>query len=39
MGRIFGIEKLKGTGGKVLMTSLKHDDAAKIQAAISAVEM
>jgi uncharacterized membrane protein len=30
------LEKLKGTGGKILTTSLKHEDAAKLQAAISA---
>jgi uncharacterized membrane protein len=31
------LEELKGTGGKVLKTSLSHDDEAKLQAALSAV--
>ena len=30
------LEKLKGSGGKILTTSLKHEDAAKLQAAMSA---
>ena len=30
------LEKLKGSGGKILTTSLKHEDATKLQAAISA---
>jgi uncharacterized membrane protein len=30
------LEELKGTGGKVLKTSLSHDDEAKLQAALSA---
>ena len=30
------LEELKGTGGKVLRTSLSHDDEAKLQAALSA---
>ena len=30
------LEELKGTGGKVLKTSLSHEDEAKLQAAISA---
>jgi len=30
------LEKLTGTGGNILTTSLKHEDAAKLQAAISA---
>jgi uncharacterized membrane protein len=30
------LEKLRGTGGKILTTSLKHEDAAKLQAALSA---
>ena len=30
------LEELKGTGGKILKTSLSHDDEAKLQAAIEA---
>jgi uncharacterized membrane protein len=30
------LEEIKGTGGKVLKTSLSHDDEAKLQAALSA---
>ncbi|MGH8659145.1 MAG: DUF1269 domain-containing protein [Gammaproteobacteria bacterium] len=30
------LEELKGTGGKVLKTNLKHEDEAKLQAALSA---
>ena len=30
------LEELQGTGGKVLRTSLSHDDEAKLQAALSA---
>jgi uncharacterized membrane protein len=30
------LEQLKGTGGKVLQTSLTHEDEAKLQAALSA---
>ena len=30
------LEELKGTGGKILKTSLSHEDEAKIQAALSA---
>jgi len=30
------LEELKGTGGKVLRTSLSHEDEAKLQAALSA---
>ena len=30
------LEELKGTGGKVLKTSLSHDDEAKLQAALGA---
>ena len=30
------LEKLKGIGGKILMTSLSHEDGAKLQAALSA---
>jgi uncharacterized membrane protein len=29
-------EELKGTGGRVLKTSLSHEDEAKLQAALSA---
>jgi uncharacterized membrane protein len=32
------LEELKGTGGKVLKTSLSHDDEAKLQEAISAAK-
>ncbi len=30
------LEEIKGTGGKVLKTSLSHDDEAKLQAALNA---
>ena len=30
------LDEMKGTGGKILKTSLSHDDEAKLQAAISA---
>jgi uncharacterized membrane protein len=30
------LEELKGAGGRVLKTSLTHEDAAKLQAALSA---
>jgi len=30
------LEELKGTGGRVLKTSLTHEDAAKLQAALNA---
>src|SRR5215469_14125549 len=30
------LEKLEGTGGKILQTSLSHEDEAKLQAALSA---
>ncbi len=30
------LEELKGTGGKILQTSLSHEDEAKLQAALSA---
>ena len=30
------LDEVKGTGGKVLRTSLSHDDEAKLQAALSA---
>ena len=32
------LEEIKGTGGKVLKTSLSHDDEAKLQAALSVVK-
>ena len=32
------LEELKGTGGKILKTSLSHDDEAKLQAAIDAAK-
>jgi uncharacterized membrane protein len=32
------LEELKGTGGKILKTSLSHDDEAKLQAALSAAK-
>ncbi len=32
------LEELKGTGGKVLNTSLSHDDEAKLQAALDAAK-
>jgi uncharacterized membrane protein len=31
------LEELKGTGGKILKTSLSHEDEAKLQLALSAV--
>ncbi len=30
------LEEIKGTGGKILKTSLSHDDEAKLQAALNA---
>ncbi len=30
------LDEIKGTGGKVLKTSLSHDDEAKLQAALNA---
>jgi uncharacterized membrane protein len=30
------LDEIKGTGGKVLQTSLSHEDEAKLQAALSA---
>ena len=33
------LEEVKGTGGKILKTSLSHDDEAKLQAALSAAKM
>jgi len=32
------LEELKGTGGRILKTSLSHDDEAKLQAALSAAK-
>ena len=32
------LEEVKGTGGKILKTSLSHDDEAKLQAALSAAK-
>lgn len=32
------LEEVKGTGGKVLKTSLSHEDEAKLQAALSAAK-
>ncbi len=32
------LEELKGTGGKVLKTSLSHDDEAKLQAGLNAAK-
>ena len=32
------LEELKGTGGRVLKTSLSHEDKAKLQAALSAAK-
>jgi uncharacterized membrane protein len=32
------LDEIKGTGGKVLKTSLSHDDEAKLQAALSAAK-
>jgi uncharacterized membrane protein len=31
------LEELKGTGGRILKTSLSNEDEAKVQAALSAV--
>ena len=32
------LDELKGTGGKILKTSLSHEDEAKLQAALSAAK-
>ena len=32
------LDEVKGTGGKILKTSLSHDDEAKLQAALSAAK-
>ena len=32
------LEEVKGTGGKILRTSLSHDDEAKLEAALSAAK-
>jgi uncharacterized membrane protein len=32
------LEELKGTGGRILKTSLSHDDEAKLQEALSAAK-
>jgi uncharacterized membrane protein len=32
------LEEIQGTGGKVLKTSLSHEDEAKLQAALSAAK-
>jgi uncharacterized membrane protein len=32
------LEEIKGTGGKVLKTSLSHDDEAKLRAALEAAK-
>ena len=32
------LDEIKGTGGKILKTSLSHDDEAKLQAALSAAK-
>jgi len=32
------LEEIRGTGGKILKTSLSHDDESKLQAALSAVK-
>jgi uncharacterized membrane protein len=32
------LEELKGTGGKILKTSLSHGDETKLQAALSAAK-
>jgi uncharacterized membrane protein len=32
------LDEMKGTGGKILKTSLSHDDEAKLQAALSAAK-
>jgi uncharacterized membrane protein len=32
------LEELRGAGGKILKTSLTHEDEAKLQAALSAVK-
>jgi uncharacterized membrane protein len=33
------LDELKGTGGKVLKTSLSHDDEARLQAALDAAKI
>ena len=33
-----GLEEIQGTGGKILRTSLSHEDEAKLQAALSAAK-
>ena len=32
------LEELKGLGGKILMTSLSHEDEARLQAALNATK-
>jgi uncharacterized membrane protein len=32
------LEEIQGTGGKILRTSLSHEDEDKLQAALSAVK-
>jgi uncharacterized membrane protein len=32
------LDEIKGTGGKILKTSLSHDDEAKLQAALNAAK-
>ena len=32
------LEEMKGTGGKILRTSLTHEDEGKLQAALSAAK-
>jgi uncharacterized membrane protein len=32
------LDEVKGTGGKILKTSLSHEDEAKLQAALSATK-
>jgi len=32
------LEEVKGTGGKILKTSLSHDDEAKLEAALSSAK-
>jgi len=32
------LEEVKGTGGKILKTSLLHDDEAKLEAALSSAK-
>ena len=32
------LEEIRGTGGKILKTSLTHEDEAKLQAALSAAK-